>query len=61
MKMVFREDFQCPDIFNGVLSISPAEIIRTLKVLPEDHLHCAILAVTTLYRAIADYLLQRGR
>jgi nitrogen fixation NifU-like protein len=41
------------------LSISAGEVIQKLKGLPEDHLHCSILAVSTLYRAIADYLLRR--
>ncbi|MDD5574933.1 MAG: iron-sulfur cluster assembly scaffold protein [Candidatus Omnitrophica bacterium] len=40
------------------LMISAGEVIETLKSLPEDHLHCSILAVSTLYRAIADYLLK---
>lgn len=40
------------------LCISPGEIIGQIKYLPEDHLHCSILAVSTLYRAIADYLLK---
>jgi nitrogen fixation NifU-like protein len=40
------------------LSISAGEVIKKLKGLPEDHLHCSILAVSTLYRAIADYLLR---
>ena len=40
------------------LSISAGEVIKNLKGLPEDHLHCSILAVSTLYRAIADYLLK---
>ncbi|MDD5567594.1 MAG: iron-sulfur cluster assembly scaffold protein [Candidatus Omnitrophica bacterium] len=41
------------------LSISSGEIIAKLKGLPEDHLHCSILSVSTLYRAIADYLLKK--
>jgi nitrogen fixation NifU-like protein len=41
------------------LMISAGEVVETLKILPEDHLHCSILAVSTLYRAIADYLLRR--
>jgi len=41
------------------LSISAGEVIVRLKGLPEDHLHCSILSVSTLYRAIADYLLKR--
>ncbi|MEW6104278.1 MAG: iron-sulfur cluster assembly scaffold protein [bacterium] len=44
---------------NEVLSISAQEVIKKLNgCLPEDHLHCAILTVSTLYRAIADYLLR---
>ena len=39
------------------LAISPREIIDSEECLPEDGRHCAILAVSTLYRAIADYLL----
>ncbi|MFH1856069.1 MAG: iron-sulfur cluster assembly scaffold protein [Candidatus Omnitrophota bacterium] len=41
------------------LLISAGEIIKKLKGLPEDHLHCSILSVSTLYRAIADYLLKQ--
>jgi len=40
------------------LSISAGKILEDLKELPDGHLHCSILAVSTLYRAIADYLLQ---
>ena len=40
------------------LLISAGDIIAKLKGLPEDHLHCSILSVSTLYRAIADYLLR---
>ncbi len=38
------------------LAISPRQIIDE-TALPEDGRHCAILATSTLYRAIADYLL----
>lgn len=41
------------------LLISAGEVITRLKGLPEDHLHCSILSVSTLYRAIADYLLKK--
>jgi len=41
------------------LSISAGEVITKLKGLPEDHLHCSILSVSTLYKAVADYLLKR--
>jgi len=40
------------------LAISAGDIVERLRGLPEDHLHCSILAVSTLYRAIADYLLR---
>jgi len=40
------------------LSISAGEIIRSGECDPEAGRHCAILAVTTFYRAIADYLLK---
>ncbi|MDD4980109.1 MAG: iron-sulfur cluster assembly scaffold protein [Candidatus Omnitrophica bacterium] len=43
---------------NEALNISAGEVIKRLKGLPEDHLHCSILSVSTLYRAIADYLLK---
>ena len=39
--------------------VSPGLILKTLKSVPDDHRHCAILAATTLYRAIADYLLKK--
>ncbi len=38
--------------------VSPGLILRTLTNVPEDHRHCAILAATTLYKAMADYLLK---
>ena len=41
------------------LHISAGEIIGRIKGLPHNHLHCSILAVSTLYRALADYLLQK--
>ena len=40
------------------LGISAKQVITELKVLPKSHVHCAILAVSTLYKAIADYLLK---
>ena len=39
------------------LGISAGEIIRSGECEPESGRHCAILAVTALYRALADYLL----
>lgn len=41
------------------LSISPRKIIDSLEGLPKDHCHCSILAVGTLHRAIANYLLKQ--
>lgn len=41
------------------LRISPCQVIEeTQGEFSEDGRHCAILAVSTLYKAIADYLLQ---
>ena len=40
------------------LGINPKEIIDSETQLPMANRHCAILAVTALYRAIADYLLK---
>ena len=42
----------------AALSISAGELIRSGECEPEEGRHCAILAVSTLYRAIADYLLK---
>ena len=44
---------------NEALNISAGEVIKQLEGLPADHLHCSILAVSTLYRASADYLLKK--
>lgn len=41
------------------LRISPAEIIEELDGLPAENIHCAILATSTLHKALADYLLRR--
>ncbi|MEJ2671346.1 MAG: iron-sulfur cluster assembly scaffold protein [Deltaproteobacteria bacterium] len=37
------------------LELEPDEVAEVLGGLPEDHLHCARLAVNTLGEAIADY------
>ncbi|MFC1589878.1 iron-sulfur cluster assembly scaffold protein [Candidatus Omnitrophota bacterium] len=41
------------------LGISPKGIMEALHGLPEDHCHCSILAVSTLYKAIVDYLFKK--
>jgi nitrogen fixation NifU-like protein len=41
----------------NVLGISPREVIDALTLLPPEGRHCAILAVSALHRAVADYLL----
>ena len=38
-----------------VLYLEPDDIVAVLGGLPEDHMHCARLAVNTLGEAIADY------
>ena len=40
------------------LAIAPREIIDSGECIPEEERHCAILAISALYRAIADYLLK---
>jgi nitrogen fixation NifU-like protein len=37
------------------LNLEPQDVATALGGLPEDHLHCARLAVNTLGEAIADY------
>ncbi len=48
----------CGQKIVNALGISPKQVEDYLKVLPSEHKHCAILAVSTFYRAIADYLLK---
>ena len=43
---------------SDALSISAGELIKTGECEPEEGRHCAILAVSTLYRTIAAYLLR---
>jgi len=38
--------------------VSPGLVLKTLGQVPQDHKHCAILAATTLYKALAEYLLR---
>ncbi|MEA1927605.1 MAG: iron-sulfur cluster assembly scaffold protein [Candidatus Auribacterota bacterium] len=44
-----------------VLAISPALVIEDLGGLPEDHIHCSILASDTLHNAVANYLLLNSK
>ncbi len=37
------------------LDISPGDIIDELDELPDENIHCAILATSTLHKAIAEY------
>jgi len=37
------------------LKLQPEDVARKLGELPEDHLHCARLAINTLGDAIAEY------
>ena len=36
-------------------NVTPTDLIAFLETLPEEHRHCAELAVGTLYLALADY------
>jgi len=42
----------------GVLKISPGDVIEKIEGIPQDHLHCSILAVSTLHKAIAYFFLE---
>ena len=42
------------------LRLDPRDIEKELGGLPEDHVHCARLAVNTLGEAIEEYLRQQG-
>jgi len=41
-----------------VLRLSPADVIDSWKDIPAGNVHCAILAVNTLHKALADFLLR---
>ena len=43
---------------DDALGISARKVINLLNDLPENDRHCSILAVSTLYKAIAKYLLK---
>ena len=45
---------------HDAMKIAPYDLIDCLDGLPRDGIHCAILAVCTLQKAIADYLLRTG-
>lgn len=53
-KLVFKKNIQ------EALSISPLQVKNMVNDLPQDHNHCSILAVSTLFRAIAYYLLSHS-
>jgi len=44
-----------------VLRISPADIIDAWGEIPGGNVHCAILAVSTLHKALADFLIRAQR
>jgi len=44
-----------------VLAISPAGLIDYLGGLPEDHIHCSILAAGSMHNAVANYLLLNSK
>jgi len=45
------------EVFDA-LGINPKQVLSLMKGLPANHSHCTILAVSTLYKAIASYLWQ---
>ena len=40
------------------LRLSPADVIDALGEIPGGNVHCAILAVSALHRALADFLIR---
>jgi nitrogen fixation NifU-like protein len=42
------------------MGISPAMIRNKIRGLPEDHIHCSILASMTLMKALADYVYRKS-
>ena len=42
------------------MALSPAAIRSEITELPEDHIHCSILAAMALLKAIADYLYRKS-
>jgi nitrogen fixation NifU-like protein len=42
-----------------VLRLSPADVLDAWADIPQGNIHCAILAIGTLHKAIADYLLRK--
>ena len=44
----------------AALQIQPEDVALELECLPQDHMHCARLAVNTLGEAIADYYYRHG-
>ena len=41
------------------LALSPRDVLEALGGLPEEHVHCAFLAVNTLHEAIKSYFKKR--
>ncbi|MBN1574980.1 MAG: iron-sulfur cluster assembly scaffold protein [Chitinispirillaceae bacterium] len=41
-----------------VLRLSPADVLDAWANIPQGNVHCAILAISTLHKALADYLLK---
>jgi nitrogen fixation protein NifU and related proteins len=51
-------EFALNKTIEQVLSLSPKYIMDRIKDLPEENIHCTILAVNTFHKAVADYLLK---
>lgn len=43
------------------VGLEPQDVVEELGGLPEDHLHCARLALNTLGEAIIDYYARQGK
>ncbi|MBN1498079.1 MAG: iron-sulfur cluster assembly scaffold protein [Spirochaetes bacterium] len=45
---------------DDAMGVSAAMIRKEIPGLPEDHIHCSILAAMTLMKALADYLYRKS-
>jgi nitrogen fixation protein NifU and related proteins len=42
-----------------LLQLSPADVLNACDNIPQKNIHCSVLAVSTLHKALVDYLLKR--
>ncbi len=47
-------------MLKDVLRLSPADIIDMWVDIPQENIHCTILAISTLHKAVANYLQRKS-